>query len=211
MKSSMIPAGHRVGMLTVVQMEGFVRDGAKGVKRYMALAVCDCGNETRVRGNGLLSGNVKSCGCLVSKPTHGLTNHRLYPCWLSMVRRCSDPACKSFPHYGGRGISVCARWAAPGPFISDMGPTYVEGLSIERTDVNGNYEPGNCRWATNDEQQRNRRNNHLLEVNGETKTLSEWAREVGLDRASILARLAKGWSVEAALTEPRRDRYGNLR
>jgi hypothetical protein len=197
--------GTKRNQLTIVRQDGVVTDG-KATRRRMLLVLCDCGTETRVRSQAFFSDKVRSCGCLVSKPTHGLTHHRLYSCWLSMVRRCTVPAHPQYPNYGARGIAVCQRWLeSPAGFIADMEPSYQEGLTIERIDNNGNYEPGNCRWAPNVEQQRNRRNNFNLTFNGKTKTISEWSRIAGLDRSSIKDRLDRGWSIERALTTPRMD------
>lgn len=127
---------------------------------------------------------------------------RAYRAWESMLRRCNNPSQDSYPQYGGRGIRVCARWASFENFRADMGEC-LDGLTLDRRDPEGHYEPDNCRWADQPTQQRNRRNNHLLTFQGETKTLSEWAREKGIKWKTLRARIEDhGWAVERALSEP---------
>lgn len=112
-----------------------------------------------------------------------------YKSWKAMIYRCTRPHTMYFNRYGGRGILVCERWLDDyDAFVEDMG-FRPEGMTIERIDNNGNYEPGNCRWATRAEQDRNRRDNRFLTANGKTQTISEWARELGVTVAAIRARL----------------------
>lgn len=118
---------------------------------------CYCGNEFNSQIRHIKSGNTKSCGCGKGYHTHGLTNHRLYNIWHHMMNRCFNPKSKVYKYYGERGISVCEEWQDINNFISDMDSTYTDGLSIDRIDVNGNYEQSNCRWATKETQSRNTR------------------------------------------------------
>jgi hypothetical protein len=130
------------------------------------LCRCDCGGEGIVRGDKLIKGLSKSCGCIskemfVKRVTkHGHTKHRLhsraYSCWKNMKGRCLNPQHKQYPDYGGRGITVCQRWLIFENFYADMGDPPPD-LSLDRINNNGNYEPGNCRWATVAEQLANRR------------------------------------------------------
>lgn len=142
-----------------------------------------------------------------TRTTHGMRNTPLYGVWCTMRRRCSDPEVKSYPDYGGRGIKVCERWKAFAAFYEDMGQRPSPKHELDRyPDNNGNYEPGNVRWALRAEQVKNKRNNRVLTALGKTQTLMEWARELGVSHTAILYRLRAGWSVEAAVTQPAEDR-----
>lgn len=134
---------------------------------------------------------------------------RLYCIWKHMKERCHSKNCKDFANYGARGISVCDEWK--NDFLSfkkwALENGYNEALTLDRIDSNGNYEPTNCRFATRKEQNNNKRDNHYLTHNGETKTLSEWSKETGLNVTTILMRISKyKWSVEKALTTQSRKR-----
>src|SRR5581483_5894279 len=115
-----------------------------------------------------------------------------YGCWANMLNRCRNENTPSYPNYGGRGITVCARWHKFENFIADMGPRPSRKHTIERKETNGNYEPGNCVWATRRVQNANKRNNHRLTIGGETRHVSEWARRAGLHVQTVLWRLRNG-------------------
>lgn len=123
--------------------------------------------------------------------------------WASMIRRCTLPSQDSYPLYGGRGIKVCQRWLSSfEAFLDDMGEKPA-GMTLERKDVNGHYEPANCRWATQAEQSVNKRTTRLIAHNGESLSAAEWAARTGLPSAVIRSRIDRlGWTVERALTEP---------
>lgn len=123
-----------------------------------------------------------------------------YISWESMKRRCRDNAVECYPRYGGRGITICAEWSSFKAFLRDMGPRPA-GTSLDRIDNNGNYEPGNCRWATIEEQGRNKRNNRYATLNGETMLVSDWAKRLGMHYTGVILRL-KNWPIEHALTLP---------
>ncbi|MFA4845082.1 MAG: hypothetical protein WC654_00800 [Patescibacteria group bacterium] len=138
--------------------------------------------------------------------THGYTRGgktKEYMCWLNMKKRCLNPIATHYDRYGGRGIKVCEQWVKSfEDFYKDMGPC-PEKYTIERIDNDGNYEPGNCRWATRGDQVRNTRRNHWIEFNGRKMVLNDWAKELGIPRRIIGARLNRyGWTIERALTQP---------
>ena len=134
---------------------------------------------------------------------------REYLSWRSMRSRCNDPRNASYEDYGARGITVCGRWARFSNFLTDVGRA-PECTTIDRINNDGNYEPGNCRWATATQQHRNRRNNTLLTFRGETLTQIEWAERTGIGYGTISQRRRWGWSVEDALTR-KPDRSESLR
>lgn len=120
--------------------------------------------------------------------------------WMGMRERCEKKTDKRYQDYGGRGIKVCERWQTFSNFLADMGRAPSEKHSLDRfPDKNGNYEPGNCRWATNTEQCRNKRDNHYITVKGDTKCLVEWSEISGIKAPTIRARLKTGWSPENAV------------
>lgn len=143
--------------------------------------------------------------------SHGMARSPEYQSWNHMRIRCTDPTCDSYARYGGRGITVCERWANSfSEFVADVGRRPGDGYCIERIDNDGNYEPGNVRWATATEQARNRSNNRPVEYEGVTRPLSVWAEECGIARHTLRMRIERGWSVRDALTVPvqRRTRRG---
>lgn len=160
---------------------------------------CDCGQKNTIETHKLLSGRTKSCGCNFT----GRTLHREYTSWWKMIRRCHHPQTTGYENYGGRGIAVCDRWRASFEnFLADMGPRPHKEATIERENNDGNYEPGNCRWATRLEQGRNKRNNIFIEWNGQRKCLTEWAETTGINYGTLRKRLQLGWSVEKTLSTP---------
>lgn len=167
------------------------------------LCVCDCGNEVIISGSNLVSGHSSSCGCLIEK--HGKAKkERLYNIWVGMKQRCRDPKSSDYPHYGGKGISVCDEWidnyAAFRKWALANG--YSDDLSIDRIESDGNYEPSNCRWATSIIQNNNLTSNRIIAFRGEEKTLSEWAREYNLPYEIVNQRFQRGWDVERIFTTP---------
>lgn len=131
-------------------------------KRSFSLFKCFCGNEFEAQTYDIEKGRQKSCGCLNGEITHGLSNHRLYKTWQGMLHRCYNPKIKDYKYYGGRGITVCDRWHSIENFIEDMFSTFEEGLTLDRIDVDGNYNLDNCRWVTKNVQASNTK---LLSVN----------------------------------------------
>ena len=147
---------------------------------------------------------------MVGRPKHGLSYTLEYRAWQQMRLRCTNPKHAAYPAYGGRGITVCARWlASPQAFLDDMGPKPSPHHELDRIDNNRGYEPGNCRWATRKTNDRNRRNNRLLDFRGERLALAEWCERLNLPRDTVRKRLESGRSVEAALTTPVRQKAPN--
>lgn len=140
---------------------------------------------------------------MASNYKHGMRHTRIYNIWKSMRQRCSNPKCINYHNYGGKGVIVCDEWnnsfATFYTWATSNG--YEDGLTIDRKDVKGNYEPSNCRWISYKEQANNKSNNTHIEFQGETHTLGEWASITGIKLATIWARLNSGWSVERTLTE----------
>ena len=182
------------------------------------LCQCDCGNHVIVRGAYLRNGNTLSCGCIQKElaqknikkligrqVVHNDSNTRLYKIWIGMKQRCCNKNDPRYKDYGGRGITVCDEWIASYENFKQwaLSNNYNDALSIDRLDVNGNYEPLNCRWATTKEQQNNMRSNRVLTYKGQTHTISEWAEIVGINKSTISKRIIRSdWSVEKALTVP---------
>lgn len=168
---------------------------------------CDCGNEAEVESYKLRTGHTTSCGCYrdlrrsESHTTHGMSGSRTYLIWSLMLHRCNNPNSPIFKHYGGRGIKVCARWLKFEEFLSDMGEAPPH-LTLERLDNEKGYEPSNCTWVSRKEQVRNRRNTLRLTLEGETKTIGEWADLGGVSAKTIKARLQRGWAPEMAVFQP---------
>jgi hypothetical protein len=174
--------------------------------------VCDCGNHIIVTTSHLLSGHTQSCGCKNRDNTinrnikHGmcLKSRRLYGIWHAMKQRCFDKSQRSYPQYGGRGITICNEWLGDIRIFFDwaMSHGYADNLSIDRIDVNGHYCPENCRWVSTGEQARNKTSNIKITFNGTTRVLSDWAKIKGIDKSTLANRIKKGWSIEKALNNP---------
>lgn len=165
---------------------------------------CDCGTLKRIRSSHVLSGAVISCGCRmretgkVSNLIHGKSSSRTYIAWASMCGRCLNPNNQAYKYYGGRGIYVCEEWKQFVNFYRDMG-SVPDGYSLDRINNDGPYSKENCRWATDYQQAQNKSNNRIFSISGETKTMSQWAREYKIDVRKVHARLKAGWSIEASL------------
>ena len=201
--------GQRFGRLVVLgrNME------KQGENRHLMWdCICDCGNRTTVSGLHLKDGHTKSCGCLAAESlrtrsiTHGKSKTALYHVFLTMHSRCDNPNTKSYHRYGGRGIKVCDEWRRASGFQAfydwAMRNGYQEGLTIDRIDTDGDYEPSNCRWVTHKVQNNNRKNNRLIEYDGNTYTLSELSEISVVEYTTLQNRLNVGWDVETAINTP---------
>lgn len=161
------------------------------------LCRCKCGVEKKVLGSHLYGGKSTRCkSCyLESNKTDAYTNRSTYQSWTHMRNRCLNPTDDRYHQYGGRGITICKRWGVFELFLKDMGPR-PEGTSLDRIDVDGDYEPANCRWATPKEQMRNRQE-HKNKV-----CVNELAEVLGIPAGTLRARLRRGWGYERATSTP---------
>lgn len=205
--------GERYGLL-VVQSEHHrrvIRQNTPSEPRNRTLRYwlcqCDCGDTSVVEQHELKQKKgTRSCGCLSTRKGrvysvqhgHGGKNRsREYLAWCGMLRRCRDTLT---PEYSGRGISVCKLWESFPHFLADMGECPSLEHSLDRIDVNGNYEPGNCRWGTPEEQANNRRSNRYLTLDGTTLSIAQWSRKTGIKSETIRGRIARGWTSERILS-----------
>jgi hypothetical protein len=202
--------GQTFGRLTVTSYVGCQISGRK--QYHCWRCVCTCGGTPVVQGRSLRRGDTRSCGCLGlehslsgnARRRHGMKHTSEYNTWNTMYQRCHNPNCASYKNYGGRGVKVCKRWQKSfDNFFSDMGRKPSPSHCLERINNDGDYEPGNCCWATRAEQSCNKRNNRILIHNGEALIAAEWSRRTGISDRQILRRIdIYGWSVADALTTP---------
>ena len=186
--------------------------------KNFAYYTCKCGKKGRCLLTAIMQGKQKSCGCLKAKLAssrmtdynkggHGLSNHRLYRIWAAIKTRCLNHKVECYKDYGGRGIRICEQWKNDFKSFYDWSIEngYKEGLSIDRIDVNGNYKPDNCRWATHKEQADNRRNSIKKEITafGETKSVHDWSNDkrCTVNVGTILYRIGAEWEAERAITQ----------
>lgn len=215
--------GDKYGMLTVVEKAGISKNGHTNW-----ICQCECGNVTIVNSGHLREKRgVKSCGCLCEKVgertyKHGASQTKLYDIWIGMKERCENRNHKYFADYGGRGIKVCPEWQE---FIPFMEWSYKNGYdenakrgdcTIDRKNVNGNYEPSNCRWVNMKTQSRNRRNTLIIEYNGRKEVLSKLCEDMGINYTKVRSRMQRGRTFEEAIKDIDKDlrgkyeRKGNL-
>ncbi len=198
--------GQKFGRLVVTEYAGLISAQNKWK------CICDCGKTHTASTSSLTSGKTKSCGCYRKsfRVTHGLYQvnpgrHKLpeFTCWKAVIGRCLDKNHCAYEMYGGSGITVCARWMDFENFLVDMGPRPSMGHTVDRyPDNTGNYEPGNCRWATTREQTNNRCNTVWVEHEGVRMSLTDAIELVGADAQLISSRIKLGWSFERAISEP---------
>jgi hypothetical protein len=222
-------AGWRFGrLLAICPVENAKKNSNSGV---LWKCKCDCGNIAYVLTKNLTyKKGTRSCGCLQKEASrknaqfivrrtgidnarykHGMTGTRLYMAWLNMKSRCVRTDTRHSKNYALRGISVCSEWAnKQDGFVRfmqwAMANGYADNLTLDRIDNNGNYEPNNCRWVTNSEQQHNRSNNVFITFNNKTQTMNMWAKELNMCYKTLEKRIRK-WGVERAFTEPIRREY----
>lgn len=214
-------AGQRFERLLVLD---FWRNTGRSIQWFCK---CDCGKEIWAYTSNLTTGKSRSCGCISAerlskmRRKHGKSETGAYTSWKGMLFRCLNSECKEYHNYGGRGIKVCERWSNERGFenfLEDMGER-PNGKTIDRyPDINGNYEPSNCRWGTWAQQARGKRSNHNITYKGETHCLLDWAAILGLPYECLRSRFRKTfgndrknreWSIEEAFTTPHRFGIGN--
>jgi hypothetical protein len=207
--------GQRFGRLKVIEKCGVAKSG-----HALWLCECDCGNYHTTTSNQLHSGT-ESCGCLQreraseaakqragqscsKKYEIGHEYYRLHQCYKDMLNRCFKTNSKSYARYGGRGITVCEEWKNDFYTFRDWAllSGYTDLLTLDRIDVNGNYEPNNCRWVTIKIQNNNRSNNRIVTYNGETMTLHELSEKYGIAYKTLWGRVNSGWSISTAVETP---------
>ena len=198
--------GLKFGRLTVV-----CRVKSAKPKAIMWRCKCECGKECTVNGLYLREGGTRSCGCLAKDVVtarnyrHGMSHSRLNNIWRDMIRRCDSPNRYAHEYYHDKGVTICDEWRhnfkSFYEWAIDNG--YSDKLTIDRIDVNGNYEPGNCRWVTMKKQCNNKTNNVKITFDDRTHTISEWAEITGIKSSTIRARIINyKWDVSKALTTP---------
>lgn len=196
-------SGQTFGRLTVLH-----RVENKQYGKTIFLCKCSCGKESVVNSPQLKNGSTQSCGCLHQEirskllTTHGMSKTHLYRTWKSMMSRCYNAHTHAYKNYGGRGITVYEQWHDFLKWKDYMGDKPSPKHTIERINNNGNYEPGNVKWSTRKEQANNTRRNHIIEFNGQTKTVRQWSEHTGIPYKTLYARLQYCWDVERALTTP---------
>lgn len=210
-----VKPGEKFGRLTVLG-RSFRTASASGSSHYQTVVCeCDCGAVGLFMSGNLVRRNSTSCGCFhkeiasTSNRTHGVSKTSLHNVWNTMKARCGNPNNRSYSWYGGRGIRVCDEWRESFDAFRlwSLANGYRVGLTIDRIDNNGNYEPSNCRWSTTREQSANRSDNRLVTIFGETKTMTEWSLDERCvaTRASFCQRIqVLGWTAERALITPTR-------
>ena len=201
--------GNKYNKLTAISYAG-----RKGVNIFW-LFQCDCGDKNEMRKNSVTSGKTKGCRKCSYKDNlfkikHGMWHHPAYNSWHGLKSRCNNTNNKDYSSYGGRGIIHDKKWEDFKGFWEDMGPSYFDGGSLDRINVNGNYCKINCRWTTQKVQANNRRNNKLFTFNKITLSVDDWAEKLNIKRTLIYGRLRKGWTIEDALTKQTNDITKNL-
>lgn len=181
-----------------------VKDSTRQKGRLYFICQCDCGTIKPVCADGVISGRSTNCGCSKKYHTkHAHSKDRLYRIYLGMKQRCNNENSQSYKNYGGRGIQICKEWNEDFMkfFNWAMSHGYSEELTIDRIDVNGNYEPSNCRWLTRAEQLKNTRKTVLITYNGITKCAMDWCKELGLKNNVVIHRVKSGLPVEQVLAK----------
>ncbi len=185
--------GQRFGKLVAKHKD---IENTKKITKWICL--CDCGKTTSVYLSNLTRGRTLSCGCFQHSGKHNMYGSKIYSIWGAMIQRCSNPNNLNYNSYGGRGITVCDEWKTFMNFYNDMGDP-PHKLTLDRDNNEKGYNKENCRWVSRKRQSRNIRMSKLIEYNGITKQIDDWADFLGINRECIRGRLRRGWSIEKAL------------
>lgn len=198
--------GEKFGKLTALHLH-HIKKTSHGTRHYW-LFQCECGNQCVCNKNYVTSGHTTSCGCYIQtkiknglRTSHGFTHTRMYKIFHMMKSRCYHDTNRAFCNYGGRGITICKEWLDDfnNFYKWAINNGYTDNLTIDRIDVNGNYEPSNCRWVDKKTQSRNTRRNRFYKYKGEVHCLSEWCEILNLDKALVRTRIRDGWSFKKAI------------
>jgi hypothetical protein len=214
MKEVIDLTGQKFGRLTVLE-----RRGSNKQHNALWLCKCECGKEKIISSINLRKGKSKSCGCLrdmlhegKNNPSykHGESKSRIYHILAGMIQRCDNSNCKAYKNYGDRGIKVCNEWKdKENGFINfynwAIANGYDKGLTIDRIDNNGNYEPNNCRWSNRLEQNNNKRNTKKIVYNEKTYTIMELSKKFNIKYETLLSRYKKGWDIEKIIVCPKKE------
>lgn len=196
-------AGQKFFRLTAIEPAG-----QNKAQQYLWKCKCDCGKELVVIGSNLIRNNSKSCGCYNDEVTgarnrrHSMAKTRIWNIWTGITKRCTNPNCKAFKDYGGRGIFVCDEWKKFENFYEDMKDGYADHLTLERKDPNKGYNKDNCVWATYQDQARNKRDTVFIEFDGKRKSMAEWSDISGIPSGTIGRRIKSGWDTYRAVFYP---------
>ena len=199
--------GQRFGRLTVLGQGERIGDRIGWICR------CDCGNIKTIDAHAMKAGHIKSCGCYgrenaAKRATkHSLCGTRIYHAYHNMKKRCYNPNSDHYKWYGGENKGICDEWMGEDGFKNfaewSFANGYTDELTIDRIDNSKGYSPDNCRWVTPKQNCRNKRNNHLITIDGETKTLIEWCDVFGINDRTVRSRIRIGWDEVKAITTPK--------
>lgn len=193
--------GNKFGRLTAISH--YSKRSLSGKMRTYWICKCECGKEKHISADSLRKkDSIPSCGCFKKEffsnlnSSHRLSGTRVYRSWSSARQRCVNPNDTNYSQYGGRGVKMSEEWDSFEKFLLDMGYPESNNLTIERIDVNGDYEASNCRWATSKEQARNKTNTLFYEYQGKKMILTDWAEYLGIRIITLRKRIKAGWPIE---------------